>query len=91
MAGAVVKVVTLRPPGPEARVGMSLPAAQQAFSFDEGELRAAFTPKTKAILLNTPHNPTGKVFTRAELELIAERRVPTRRGKPRRTGKRRRA
>ena len=71
MAGAVVKVVTLRPPGPDARVGMSLPATEQAFTFDEGELRAAFTPKTKAILLNTPHNPTGKVFTRAELELIA--------------------
>lgn len=72
MAGAVVKTVTLRAPGPEARAGMSLPAAEQAFTFDEGELRAAFTPKTRAILVNTPHNPTGKVFTRAELSLIAE-------------------
>lgn len=40
--------------------------------FDPGELAAAFTPRTRAILINTPHNPTGKVFTRAELEQIAE-------------------
>lgn len=72
MAGAVVKTVTLRPPGPEARVGMNIPAAGQAFTFDEGELRAAFTKKTRAILVNTPHNPTGKVFTRGELSMIAE-------------------
>jgi len=38
--------------------------------FDPGELRAAFSERTKAIIVNTPHNPTGKVFTRAELELI---------------------
>ena len=42
------------------------------FAFKESELRAAFTSKTKAILVNTPHNPTGKVFSRAELSLIAE-------------------
>jgi aspartate/methionine/tyrosine aminotransferase len=71
MAGAAVKTVTLRPPGPDARVGMDVPAVDQAFTFDERELRAAFTPRTRAILLNTPHNPTGKVFTRAELELIS--------------------
>jgi aminotransferase len=41
------------------------------WSFDPGELRRAFTPRTKAIVLNSPNNPTGKVFTRAELELIA--------------------
>jgi len=40
--------------------------------FDEQELRAAFNAKTRAIILNTPHNPTGKVFTRAELELIRD-------------------
>jgi aspartate/methionine/tyrosine aminotransferase len=34
--------------------------------------RAAFTPKTKVIIINTPHNPSGKVFTRAELETLAE-------------------
>jgi len=39
---------------------------------DEAALRAAFGPRTRAVLLNTPHNPTGKVFTRAELELVAE-------------------
>jgi aminotransferase len=39
--------------------------------FDADELRKAFSPRTKAIIVNTPHNPTGKVFTRAELTLIA--------------------
>ncbi|NHN54330.1 pyridoxal phosphate-dependent aminotransferase [Calidifontibacter sp. DB0510] len=41
------------------------------FAVDEDSLRAAFSPRTKLVLLNTPHNPTGKVFTRAELDLIA--------------------
>ena len=39
--------------------------------FDPDELRSAFTPRTKAIIVNTPNNPTGRVFTRQELELIA--------------------
>ncbi len=56
LAGAVRRPVTLRP-GPDGRYG-----------FDEGELRAAFGPRTRLVLLNSPHNPTGKVFTRAELE-----------------------
>ena len=51
--------VTLRP-GPDG-----------SYRFDEGELRAAFGPRTRLVLLNSPHNPTGKVFTRAELTLIA--------------------
>ncbi|MGG2324682.1 aminotransferase class I/II-fold pyridoxal phosphate-dependent enzyme, partial [Salmonella enterica] len=38
---------------------------------DPDELRKAFSPRTKAIILNTPNNPTGKVFQRDELELIA--------------------
>ncbi|MDY7085062.1 MAG: pyridoxal phosphate-dependent aminotransferase [Actinomycetota bacterium] len=59
LAGAVRRPVTLRP-GPDRRYG-----------FDEGELRAAFGPRTRLVLLNSPHNPTGKVFTRAELDLIA--------------------
>jgi len=42
------------------------------WSFDPGELAAAFGPETRAIIVNTPHNPTGKVFSRAELETIAE-------------------
>ena len=41
------------------------------WTFDPDELRRAFTPRTKAIILNTPNNPTGKVFTREELEFIA--------------------
>jgi len=57
LCGAVPRLVSLRPP---------------EWSFDPGELRKAFTRRTKAVILNTPNNPTGKVFTRAELELIAE-------------------
>lgn len=41
------------------------------WKFDEAALEALFTPKTKAIILNTPHNPLGKVFSRQELEFIA--------------------
>src|SRR6266496_1527824 len=41
------------------------------WTFDPAELRAAFNSRTKAIILNTPNNPTGKVFTRQELEFIA--------------------
>lgn len=40
--------------------------------FDEGELRAAFNDRTRAIIINTPNNPTGKVYSREELNLIAE-------------------
>ena len=39
---------------------------------DFDEFRAAFTPKTKCVIINTPHNPVGKVFTRSELEKLAE-------------------
>ena len=42
------------------------------WTFDPAELAAAFGPKTKAIILNTPNNPTGKVFERAELETIRD-------------------
>lgn len=64
MAGGVIRAVTLRtpPPGRES----------DGFTFDEAQLRAAFTSKTRAIVVNTPHNPTGKVFTQAEMTLIAE-------------------
>jgi aspartate/methionine/tyrosine aminotransferase len=55
LCGAVPRLVKLRPPD---------------WSFDPAELRRAFSSRTKAIILNTPNNPTGKVFTRAELELI---------------------
>ena len=42
------------------------------WTFDPAELAAAFGPKTKAIILNTPNNPTGKVFERSELEMIRD-------------------
>jgi aspartate/methionine/tyrosine aminotransferase len=57
LSGAVPRYVTLRAPD---------------WSIDSDELRRAFSSKTRAIVVNTPHNPTGKVFSRAELELIAE-------------------
>jgi aminotransferase len=56
LSGAVPRYVTLRAPD---------------WSFDEAELRASFGPRTRAIVVNTPHNPTGKVFSREELTLIA--------------------
>ncbi|HLY10074.1 MAG TPA: aminotransferase class I/II-fold pyridoxal phosphate-dependent enzyme [Planctomycetota bacterium] len=48
-----------------------VPLREPDWSFDEKELARAFNKKTKAIIINTPNNPTGKVFSRAELELIA--------------------
>jgi aminotransferase len=56
LCGATPRYVSLRPPD---------------WSFDPDELRAAFTGRTKAIILNTPNNPTGKVFSRDELMYIA--------------------
>ncbi len=56
LAGASPKFVTLRTPD---------------WSFDPAELRAAFSSKTRALIMNSPHNPTGKVFSREELDLIA--------------------
>ena len=46
--------------------------SSEDFSFDPAQLRAAFSPRTRAIIVNTPNNPSGKVFTRAELQQIAE-------------------
>ena len=57
LSGAVPRYVTLHEPD---------------WSIDPDELRAAFTQKTRAIVVNSPHNPTGKVFTREELGLVAE-------------------
>jgi aminotransferase len=48
-----------------------VPLAEPDYALDINALRTAVTPKTRAILLNTPTNPSGKVFTRAELESIA--------------------
>ncbi len=57
LSGATPRFVKLQPPN---------------WTFDPGELAAAFGPATKAIILNTPNNPTGKVFERAELECIRD-------------------
>ena len=56
LSGATPRYVTLREP---------------EWTFDEAELAAAFNDRTRAIIINTPNNPTGKVFSRAELEQIA--------------------
>ena len=56
LAGAVPRQVALRAPD---------------WAFDETELAAAFNERTRGIVVNTPNNPTGKVFTREELEIIA--------------------
>ncbi|HEX3697221.1 MAG TPA: methionine aminotransferase [Polyangia bacterium] len=56
MAGGTPRVVPLRLP---------------RWEWDPTELRAAFNSKTRAVVLNTPHNPTGKVFSRPELEFLA--------------------
>src|ERR671935_865587 len=57
ISGAVPRTVTLHAPD---------------WSFDEGELVAAFNDRTRGIVINTPNNPTGKVFTREELAVVAE-------------------
>jgi N-succinyldiaminopimelate aminotransferase len=61
MAGGVARPVPLRPPAHDGG----------RWTFDPAELRAAITPRTKLLLLNTPHNPTGKVFTHEELTVLA--------------------
>ena len=62
LCGATPRYVALRPVERDGGLG---------WEFDPDELRAAFGPRTRAVILNTPNNPTGKVFTRAELEVIA--------------------
>jgi aspartate/methionine/tyrosine aminotransferase len=61
--------------GPDALLSDARPKFVQLrppdWTFDPDELRRAFSAKTKAVVLNSPNNPTGKVFSRAELELIA--------------------
>lgn len=61
MAGAAARYVRLYPP-----------AENGAWQFDERELAGAFNARTRALILNNPHNPTGKVFSRGELAHIAE-------------------
>ena len=45
---------------------------EPSFQIDEENLKEAFSKKTKAVIINTPHNPTGRVFTRQELELVRD-------------------
>ena len=71
LSGATPRYVTLREPDPSTSLAGCLPEPGANWTFDPGELAAAFNDKTKAIILNTPNNPTGKVFTREELEAIA--------------------
>ena len=63
--------------GPDAKLSGAVPRfirlrLAEGFPFDPDEIRAAITPRTRAMIINTPHNPTGKVFTRDELETLAE-------------------
>ncbi|MGY1718244.1 pyridoxal phosphate-dependent aminotransferase [Blastococcus sp. SYSU DS0552] len=62
MAGGVVRPVPLHPPAD----------GSGPWGFDEAELRAAITPRTRLLLVNSPHNPTGTVLTRDELAVLAE-------------------
>jgi aspartate/methionine/tyrosine aminotransferase len=55
-AGATVRAIKLKPP---------------AWRLEEADLRAVITPKTRAILINSPHNPAGRAFSREELEMLA--------------------
>ena len=64
LSGATPRYVTLHEPSPSASLGAG-------WTFDADELAASFNDKTKAIIINTPNNPTGKVFSREELETIA--------------------
>ncbi|HLU99567.1 MAG TPA: pyridoxal phosphate-dependent aminotransferase [Thermobifida alba] len=61
LAQGVRRPVTLRPSADDAR-----------YTFDPDELAAAITPRTRMIIVNTPHNPTGTVFTEEELALVAQ-------------------
>jgi aminotransferase len=63
LCGATPRFVPLRP--------ASGAGGARSWTYDPAELRRAFGPRTRAVILNTPNNPTGKVFARAELEEIA--------------------
>ncbi|MGY1666839.1 pyridoxal phosphate-dependent aminotransferase [Geodermatophilus sp. SYSU D00696] len=64
MAGGVLRPVPLTPPPADTDGAV--------WTFDPADLRAAVSPRARLLLLNTPHNPTGKVFSRAELDAVAE-------------------
>jgi N-succinyldiaminopimelate aminotransferase len=62
LAGATLRAVPLRPG----------PSGSPTFAFDPDELRAAFSARTRVVLVNTPHNPTGTVLDREQLTLIGQ-------------------
>ena len=57
LSGAIPRFVQLSPPG---------------WNFDPEELKSAFNSRTRAIIINTPNNPTGKIFSRQELKIVAD-------------------
>ena len=67
MAGAQMRGVLLSPEATDPGSGSA-----RRFTFDRDELARAFNPKTRLLLLNSPHNPTGKVFDDEELAFIAQ-------------------
>ena len=71
LSGATRSPPTLHEPVCRARPGTGLGTARSGWTFDPDELSAAFNDRTRAIIINTPNNPTGKVFSRDELETIA--------------------
>lgn len=68
MAGGKIVYVPLHPP----KTGATETTSAGEWSIDFNELAAAFTPKTKMIVINTPHNPVGKVFSKTELLKIGD-------------------
>jgi N-succinyldiaminopimelate aminotransferase len=72
LSGATLRAVPLRPTHPGPPPSALHPPGPPGFGPDPEELRAAFSPRTRLVLLNTPHNPTGAVFTREQLALVAE-------------------
>ena len=71
LAGAEPRYVRLREPGRGPRDADSASGGGE-WRFDPDELKAAFSNRTRAIVINSPNNPTGKVFTRDELQLVAD-------------------
>ena len=71
LAGAEPRYVRMREPGRGPR-DADFASWGREWRFDPDELKAAFTNRTRAIVINSPNNPTGKVFTRDELQLIAD-------------------
>lgn len=70
LSGGTPRFISLKSASP-------LDESSASWKLDQDELRSLFSAKTKAIILNTPNNPIGKVFTREELTVIFNRIVFT--------------